>query len=258
MNLQKSTLSRAKADREHYDAISLHLTRKDLAPANRIARRHKLLQTIALTHAKIDSVLEVGCGAGFASEYLEGRCKSYTGIDHSEENIKAAKRIHSHPSRQFERADITDYQSDDRFDGAIMIGVLHHLESPVESLIRIKSLVRPGGVVIANEPQPGNPIITVARMIRKKIDPTYSPDQVEFSRAELESQFKEAGFVDIQITPQGFLSTPFAEVIFPLQRLMAPLSKLACCIDRGLEKTPGVKVWGNRLSWNLVVSGKVP
>ena len=258
MDTNPKNSGRAEADRELYDSISGHLARKDLMPAQRPARRQKLQQTFSLTHHEFDSVLEIGCGAGYASEYLEGKYKHYTGIDHSSENIKAAISRHQRPGVTFVNADIESYTTETIFDCAFLIGVLHHLEDPVASLRRIKKFVSPGGYILANEPQPGNPIITLARIIRKKTDKNYSADQVEFSISELETIFKDAGLQDVKITPQGFLSTPFSEITFPLQNLMTPVTKLACAIDRLLEKTPGVRYWGRWLSWNLVVSGRVP
>ncbi len=50
----------------------------------------RLVQT--LCHCRRNTgdldILEVGCGAGFAAEYLSGFYRSYTGIDHSEELIQ--------------------------------------------------------------------------------------------------------------------------------------------------------------------------
>jgi len=249
---------RTEADRILHDKISGYLARKDQLPAQRLARQFRLSQTFKNTTSHMSSILEIGCGAGFSSEYLNDYYETYTGIDHSAQLIAAASKYHSTSGVTFEATEISTYKPKTQFDSAFLIGVLHHLDDPTSDLRQITKFLNNGGYVLANEPQPGNLFIRWARALRKKIDNNYSSDQVEFTASQLVTMFEDANLVEITIMPQGFFSTPFAEIAMPLQTIMAPISRIACAIDRIIEGLPGVAIWGKWLSWNFVVSGKVP
>ena len=250
--------NRVEADRILHDRISEDLARKDQLPAHRLARQFRLSQTFKNKKSHMKSILEIGCGAGFSAEYLKDNYNTYKGIDHSAKLIAVASKYRSAPGIIFEVADISTYETKTRFDSAFLIGVLHHLDDPVCDLRRITQFVNSGGYVWANEPQPGNLLITWARALRKKTDKNYSSDQVEFTATQLAAMFFDAGLIDVTITPQGFFSTPFAEVAMPLQSIMTPISRIACALDSFIERLPGIRTWGKWLSWNFVVSGKAP
>ena len=210
----------------------------------------------ALGNITAPDILEVGCGAGFSADYLHGRYKTYLGLDYSEKLIAFAKSKNRRAGADFIVADIAQHQSKTKYDAIIMIGLLHHLEEPATTLSQMIKLTKPGGLIIANEPQSGNPAISFLRWVRKKTDPSYSEDQEEYSKEELIKLAQQAGLTDIQIYPQGLFSTPFAEVLLPFQIIMMPLSKFACFLDRVLEKyLPGILSF---ISWNLILVAKAP
>ena len=135
-----------------------------------------------------------------------------------------------------------------------MIGVLHHIAEPDKILEMLKNYLSDGGVVVVNEPQKGNPFISLMRRIRKKKDKNYSSDQVEFSLKELREIFQRSGF-STDIYSQGVYSTPFAETTFLPKFIGYPLSFFARILD------PVIEFFFLRgpfrfLSWNLVVIGK--
>ena len=110
--------------------------------------------------------------------------------------------------------------------------------------------------MVANEPQRGNPLIGAARALRKNTDPAYSEDQREYSADELLELYRAAGYEDLRVFPQGFLSTPFAEVVTPAQPVTAWLAKVACRLDDTLERLGGR--FAGRLAWNVVAQGRRP
>jgi hypothetical protein len=112
------------------------------------------------------------------------------------------------------------------------------------------------GAYVANEPHPGNPLIRLARVIRKRLNPHYASDQQELSAADLQRLYRRAGLVDIRIVPQGLLSTPFAEVILQPQAIMPGLAALACAIDAGLEHRLGRRL--QPFTWNVIAAGRKP
>lgn len=244
-------------DRAHFDRIAERYARKDLHPAARRARRHRLLQTVrAAGLGPGGRLLEVGCGAGFAAEYLRGHYRQYVGIDYSDELIAYARGTQRAPNASFEVADAAHFASAEPFDAVLMIGVVHHFDDIPKTLASVRDLVRPGGLVVANEPQPGNPVISLARALRKRIDAGYSADQRELDAEELRSEFVRAGLEDVRIVPQGLLSTPFAEVPLRPAALSAPLARAACAFDARVERALAAHL--DRVAWNLVAVGRRP
>lgn len=245
----------ARRDRELFDGIADEYCRKDRLPAHRRARELRLLQT--LRHIELDpsgDLLEIGCGAGFAAGYLRGRYRSFHGIDHSSKLVDLAEATNGGPGISFETADATEFSIDRRFDVIFMIGVLHHLADPAATLRHLTGLLKTDGRIVVNEPQSGNPLIQLARGVRKKTDSHYSDDQTVYSGADLRSVFSDAGCELVKLVPQGLLSTPFAEVAMPAQALVTPLSSLACAVDRVTEDSfPRLLRY---LTWNLIAIAK--
>jgi hypothetical protein len=116
------------------------------------------------------------------------------------------------------------------------------------------SLIKPNGYVVANEPQKANPFIHLLRIIRSKIDKSYSEDQEELDNKQLIRLFEDAGLKKVKSFPQGFLSTPFAEIVMNPQFIFQHSSKIACSIDKVIEsKFVGLL---NKVSWNTIVIGQ--
>lgn len=242
------------ADRALFDRIARDYVRKDLTESCRIAREQRLRQTLRPLGARVGHLLEVGCGGGFAARYLDGLYETYTGVDHSEELIGYARQYNAGPGREFLSANIKDFETSRRFDVVLMVGVLHHMPDPAGILAQLRALLTPAGIVVVNEPQRGNPGISALRWIRKRVDSSYSPDQVEFSEGELRELFERSGY-DVQSYPQGLLSTPFAETQ-PFPHVVSRmLSRFATRLDPALERIMQGSP-ARRLAWNAVVLGR--
>jgi SAM-dependent methyltransferase len=197
-------------DRALFNPIAARYCAKDLHRASRPARRLRLEQTLDAVSPPADAdLLEIGCGAGHAASYLAGRYRTFTGIDHAEELIAYSREFHAGPGVGFEAVDLADYRTDRRFDVVFLIGVLHHFEDPEAMMTRAVELLAPGGWLVANEPQPGNLLIHLARQVRKRVDRGYSADQAELSLQEIGGLYRRAGLTDLRILPQGLLTTPF-------------------------------------------------
>ena len=246
---------RETRDRALFDAIAKQYCRKDMLPAHRRARQLRLFQTLERGGiANPTSVLEVGCGAGFAARYLLGRYGAYLGIDYSSDLIAYAQSMNTVPAAEFRVCNANEFESDRKFDVIFMIGVLHHLPDPVGTLRHLRKFLKKDGVIAVNEPQRGNPLIHISRLIRKKLDPNYSADQDEYTRKQIFDLMKAAGLDDVKIYPQGILTTPFAEVIVPLQAVASPFCAALCAIDRWLESAiPSVLT---NIAWNAIAVAK--
>ncbi len=250
-----SDASRRARDRRLFDAIAPRYCRKDLLPASSRARRLRLEQTLRkVPLSPAADVLEVGCGAGFAARYLQGRFRSYVGIDQSQQLIQLATAYNAGDDVAFHCTDITSYEPDRLFDGIFMIGVLHHLPRPEDDLAHIAGWLAPAGWLVVNEPQPANPLFSHARRIRKRLHEDYSAEQEQLSAAQLTTMFAHAGFSDVVVAPQGLFSTPLAEVVLKPQLLARALALPACLLDRVLEAAAAPLL--RRLSWNLIAAGR--
>lgn len=252
-----TTAARAHRDQALFERVALEYCRKDMTPASRHARRHRLLRSFAaLPGLERPRVLEAGCGGGFSATYLRGRFARYLGIDYSERLIAFARQENAGAAVEFVVADITDYAPPEPVDVVFMIGVLHHLPDPAAAVRHMRDWLRPGGWFLANEPQPGNPVVQLARWVRKRVDRTYSAEQEELSRRELEQVLRTAGLEAIQITPQGLFSTPLAEIVLPLRTAALGLARVACGLDTLLERLLRPLLY--RVSWNLIAIGRRP
>ena len=235
MNKQKND-ERSRSEKAHFDSIASKYVKKDISPPSRAARKLRVRQTVlGIDCSGLPDILEVGSGAGYASEYLNGMYKSYTGIDFSKALVDLARSIHKGPDVEFLEADLYKFDPGRKFDLIIIIGVLHHM---------------------VNEPHDANILVRFVRMFRSKFDKSYSSDQEELNREELKELFGKTGFSDISIKPQGFFSTPFAEVMMRPVFIFLPLANIFCMFDRIIEKVFGRVLSG--LSWNIIISGKNP
>jgi SAM-dependent methyltransferase len=243
---------RESRDRAHFDRIAATYTRKDEAPSSRVARRFRLDSTIG--NGPLGTVLEVGCGAGYAVDYLGDRVSDYLGVDHSDELVGIASACHGRDSVEFRSGRIQDLRLETQYETVLVIGVLHHLDDVESALATMVGSLRPGGWLRVNEPQPDNPVVRVLRRLRKRLDSTYAEDQIEFAPEELRKMFTRHGLVDVSTTPQGFLSTPFAEVPLPAPALSKPLARAAVAVDRRLAARKFLRP----LAWNCVAVGRKP
>jgi 2-polyprenyl-3-methyl-5-hydroxy-6-metoxy-1,4-benzoquinol methylase len=242
-------------DQELFNKIAIDYMQKDLTGYCRLARILRLNQTLKNIPQPVGSILEVGCGAGFTAEYLDGRYNHYLGIDYAGELIDAAQKRHQKKNVRFQCTDVDKFESDQKFDVILMIGVLHHIPEVQSTLRRLKSFLKPNGVLVANEPRKGNLLISGLRALRKKIDPNYSRDQVEYSEAEAARLLKQSGY-RVRIFPQGIFSTPLAETRFLPSILGSPLAHLFKELDPPLESLITATPL-RHLTWNMVIEARI-
>lgn len=245
---------REEADKRLFDEIAEHYVKKDMTQYCRIARKQRLERSLLGIHQPIKNLLEVGCGAGFTVDYLKGRYTNYTGVDYSENLIKYALHHNSINGVRFECVNINEFQTEEKYDVILMIGVLHHIAEPENAIISLGKYLSHEGVIVINEPQRGNPIIGFLRRLRKKIDKNYSEDQVEFTEEEIHLIFERCGYV-VKTYPQGVLTTPLAESTILPNVIGTPISWLCSILDPILEKLFSF-AFLRKLSWNVVAQAR--
>lgn len=77
---------------------------------------------------KVNSVVDLGCGVGRYYQCLKGITK-YQGYDQSIEMVMNAK--FSNKDASFACVDITNFQSDEKFDTGVCIDVAYHQKDPI-------------------------------------------------------------------------------------------------------------------------------
>lgn len=243
-----------KRDIDLFNSISSKYLEKDLAPQSSIARKHRLQSS--LKNVPFDEntrVLEVGCGAGFSVKYLDKPYSEYVGVDYSQGLIDYANQYNSSFKAKFICANIKEYAPNEKFDVIFMIGVLHHFDDMQGILSQVVAFLKPGGVLVANEPQSSNPLIQGMRTVRTKLDSSYSDDQIQLRPQDLKKFYESVGLKEIQIFGQGYFSTPFAEVILKPTWLFYPITRVSIFFDQLIQKN--LKNIKKIMGWNIVGFG---
>lgn len=114
------------------------------------------------TYPPGSTVLEVGCGVGAQTITLAQRSPGarFTSVDVSAESLAEAKRMTdaAGPTNViFQQADIFALPfASESFDHVFVCFVLEHLARPVEALVILKSLLKPGGTMTVIEGDHGS------------------------------------------------------------------------------------------------------
>lgn len=253
------TLSREQSDRDLFDRVASRYARKDIATSSALARRHQLLAAIEPVLDQLPNLgtlVDVGCGVGATAAYLTDHYERYIGIDQSEEMIKAAIAFNRGNLRaEFIAQNIKSRDLPQNVADVILSdGALHHITELSEAMDALVRIAKPGAFLVIREPQNGNPLLQALRWGRGIVDPSYSKEQIFFSERDLKELFSNHGVMDISVEFQGFLSTPFAQVVMRPQFLSVPLCRAAISIDRWLGARLPEPL--KKLSFNIIVIGR--
>lgn len=254
--------SKQAADRELFNTIAGDYAQKDIVKSTATVRKYKLfsaLDFLLKTENSFGTILDIGCGVGAPSWFLEGTYDKYIGLDHSEKLIEYARSKKTSDKADFMVADLMNLDPQKvgvQADLILAVGVLHHVEKPDVLIESAKKVAGPGAYFVAIEPHRMNPFIQCLREIRKKIDHSYSSDQYYFKPSELVNLLNKNGLRAVSYKYHGFFSTPFGEVILRPQWIFAKLAKLTVMIDSVLDRIlPGfLKV----MSWSVIVRAEFP
>jgi 2-polyprenyl-3-methyl-5-hydroxy-6-metoxy-1,4-benzoquinol methylase/glycosyltransferase involved in cell wall biosynthesis len=166
-------------------------------------------------------ILDVGCGEGGCSFALarELTGSRVTGIDIDETSVAACNRVARHLEAhnvQFEQADVTRLQYCSRFDAAVCIDLLEHVEDDGAVLDCIYRALKPGGHLVVHVP--------LRHQLQRRVLPTHVEHSVEdhvrdeYVRPEIAAKVTGAGFRLQRLTTTFGLS---GELAFELNTLFA-------------------------------------
>lgn len=250
------------SEMDQYNRFAAHLTRRDVVPSSRIPRRDIVLRSVRpVLEARAGAlgiVLDVGCGIACGAVYMNGLFERYVGVDFSEGMIRCGRDFTREVSNvDLVVASVKDLPISDRFADVVYVnGALHHMTDIPGVILALRRYAKPGAWLVAREPQRGNPVIQVLRWIRKRVDASYSSDQIFFTKQELIDILHNAGLKDIHIRYQGFLTPPMADVVLKPLWLTAPLARLLVSLE-GIVETVMVGPLA-RLSWNVTAYARFP
>jgi len=112
-------------------------------------------------------VLDFGCGDGTVTKALADSVSEVIGIDISEECIKRANKINSHPKVDYLNVPIEDFDAKERFDVVMMFEVIEHIFDPQTVIKQIYSILKKNGVLIISTPNFSN----ITRRMKKVVNP---------------------------------------------------------------------------------------
>ncbi|HEY3405361.1 MAG TPA: methyltransferase domain-containing protein [Ohtaekwangia sp.] len=96
-------------------------------------------------------VLDVGCGTGAISKGMAsyvGPTGYVTGIDNTEKFILSGKETYNDvPNLELLHTDLFSFEPEEKFDMITAARVLQWLNNPLEALLKMKSMLKPGGQI---------------------------------------------------------------------------------------------------------------
>jgi SAM-dependent methyltransferase len=109
------------------------------------------------------SAVDVGCGPGLAHRFLAPRLGELHGTDIAPELLERAREQNPPVIYELSEAGRLPYE-DGRFDLTFSICVLHHVAPPDRAafVAELRRVTRPGGLVVAFEHNPWNPLTRLA------------------------------------------------------------------------------------------------
>ncbi|HSP07353.1 MAG TPA: class I SAM-dependent methyltransferase, partial [Acidobacteriota bacterium] len=102
------------------------------------------------------SILDVGCGTGWTSEFLARAGFQVTGLDISPSMIETSRRLRTLPGLEFVAGDFECMTFETQFDAVLFFGSLHHSEDPEAALASSRNALKEGGLIVLMEPGEGH------------------------------------------------------------------------------------------------------
>jgi ubiquinone/menaquinone biosynthesis C-methylase UbiE len=115
---------------------------------------HKGRYEFALTKISGGKVLDMGCGIGYGSVVLLGKCSEYVGFDYHPSRKLRADAEFSNPKSTFitHSANEPFPFEDNSFDNAVCFEAIEHIEKDYFAISEIYRVLKSGGVFVASTP----------------------------------------------------------------------------------------------------------
>jgi SAM-dependent methyltransferase len=199
----------AQTDREDFGA---YLERAARAMAAEKSASHALLEP-----ERGQRLLDVGCGRGDDVRALAPRVGPkgcVVGIDISETLIGEARHRGADPCVRFQLADAHAMPfADGSFDAARVERALQHVEDPAGVLAEMARVVRPGGIIVASEPDWGTLAVDAAdRETTRELSRLLCDRHIRngWIGRQLPAHFARLGMIAIEVRPVTLALRSFA------------------------------------------------
>lgn len=100
-------------------------------------------------------LLDVACGVGYGTRLLGDRLGSNVdvlGVDVSDAAVAYARERYASDNVRFETRDAMQLEVDEGFDSIVSLETVEHLPDPASFVLKLASLLRPGGLLVASVP----------------------------------------------------------------------------------------------------------
>lgn len=105
-----------------------------------------VLETLNKFSPQAHSILDLGCGGGFLSNFLSKKGHKVTGLDISEDALKVARRYDFTKKVSYLRGDAYKLPfNKNSFDVVCAMDFLEHVEKPNEIIKEVSRVLKPGG-----------------------------------------------------------------------------------------------------------------
>ena len=137
------------------------------------------------------TALDLGCGAGHFSKALSDHGFSVTAMDLQESNLEVCRQ--RYPQVKFSRIDLDSEAPHGMYDLVLMFGILYHLQSPLQTLLRIGKVIGRVGII---ETRVASGHQMACYLFNEKIGPAHNLARVTAvpTYPALVSMIKHAGF----------------------------------------------------------------
>lgn len=197
------------------------------------------------------SVLEVGCGTGddaIALAQIVGPSGQVTAIDRSQTMLQEAIAS-TQPLAlpiEFVLADAQQLPfADHTFDGARVDRTLQHIADPAAVIAEMARVVRPGGWIVAMEPDWGTFVVnsTQRAITRQLLNVWCDSFPSGWVGRYLRQYLRQAGLTDIQVVPETLVITQFdlADQVFDL------VQTAQATVEAGLVSSAEAQAWLSEL-----------
>jgi len=118
-----------------------------------IFQMHLKTYAYAASFAKDKTILDIGSGDGYGTDYLKSYAQKIVGVDISQESVEEARKKYQAPNLEFKQLrDDTFPFEDSSFDLVISFQVIEHVKNTKLFLDEIHRVLKAGGQMILSTP----------------------------------------------------------------------------------------------------------